>query len=110
MRCQLIEDRINTFWSFEIVNPVPYKSFTNATHHIQIEPPFSSFNLGREALFIMRERFGRQRGPSSVAAGKVTVIKLFRTSLILKQAALNGNVGLHIAYFLRMSVRKLKQA
>lgn len=62
-----------------------------------MEPTFPLSTLGREALFIMCERFGRHRVPKSVAAGRVRVIKLFRISLILKYAALN--VGLHIAYF-----------
>lgn len=99
MRCQLIGDRINTFRSFEIVNPVPNKSFTNATHQLQMEPPFLLSPLVREALFIMCERFGRHRVLKAVAAGRVTAIKVFRISLILKHAALDENAGLHIAYF-----------
>lgn len=60
MRCQLIEKRIDTFRSFEIVDPVHYKSFTNATLYLQMETssPFST--QGKEALSIKSERSLRQ--------------------------------------------------
>lgn len=53
-----------------------------------MEPPFPPFNSGRFSSHVRSLEV-----PQSVTAGRVRVIKLFGILLILKYAALNGNVA-----------------